>query len=155
MIKKILVMIIACFSVVSCASVDPGYKIVQDLFETNVVAAYESYEFLKAKEEKKAEAEMREPKYDYIPKFGCITIDIRERNPELANPKNWLFVVKDGNKKTIYVRNGTGSARIPLTSSQMWTSFHIISFSKEIVFPLYLTVEYSNYRTVNITIIKK
>jgi hypothetical protein len=173
MIKKILVMIIVCFSVVSCATYmahilgmsqeDPAYKIVpKNIGENRAVAVFYGYEFLKAKEDKKAETAMREPNYKSIPKFGYISIRTQAWTAGTGNLKDWLFIVQDKNKNEIYRNNGSNSVPSGHINDMgsyyntTWSNLHNIYLKEDVEFPLYLRVVTAfNSEAIDITIIKK
>jgi hypothetical protein len=118
---------------------DSAYKIVpENPGENRAIAVFYSSEYLKEKEDKKAEIKMREPNYKGIPEFGYIQIRIQGWTPATANPSRWLFIVHDKNKNEIY-RNFGDSSR-PQRSKSVWWNLHNIYLKNNEDFPLFLRV---------------
>jgi hypothetical protein len=169
---KKLSIILMSFLICSCASMvaiasgfkqeDSAYRIVPKTpGENRAQAIYYSPEFLRAKEEKKAETEMREPNYNRVSQFGYISVRIMGWTADTANPKNWLFIVQDKNKQEIYRERGSNS--IPRGNindlgsyyNTTWTNFHIINLKSAVEFPLFLRVINFEGKAIDITIEKK
>jgi hypothetical protein len=169
--KKISIILMS-FLICSCASMvatasgfkqeDSAYRIVPKTpGENRAIAVYYSPEFLRAKEEKRAEIEMREPNYNLIRQFGYISIRITGWTAGTANPKDWLFIVQDKNKQEIYREHGLNS--IPSGSindlgsyyNTTWHNLHIIYLKSDVEFPLYLRVITFEEKAIDITIEKK
>jgi hypothetical protein len=167
-----LVILVISFSVVSCASImahavgmeqeDTNYKIIpQNIGENRAVAVFYGVEFLKQREDKRAETEMREPKYIGIPEFGYIQIRIQGWTTGSANPKDWLFIVQDKNKNEIYRDYGSDSrpnGRLNNMGNYYTTTFwslHNIYLKDNYDFPLYLRVVTALKESIDIIIEKK
>jgi hypothetical protein len=172
MIKKIFGLIACCCLITSCATIvahssgmsqqDSAYKIVpKNAGENRAIAVFYGYDFLKAIEDKKAETEMREPNYNSIPKFGYISVSIKGWTADTANPRNWLFIVQDGNRTEIYRDNGSDRrARGSISDlgnyyTTSWSNLHNIYLKEDAVFPLYLRVVSATNDAIDITIMKK
>jgi hypothetical protein len=116
---------------------------------------------LRAREEKKAETEMRAPNYNRVPQFGYISIRIMGLTADTSNPKNWLFIVQDKNKQEIYREHGSNS--IPRGSindlgsyyNTTYHNLHNIYLESDVEFPLYLRVITFEGKAIDITIEKK
>jgi hypothetical protein len=172
--KTVIIIVIICCLLGSCASIiantlgmkqeDSAYRIVtKNPGENRAVAAFYGYDYLKAKEDKRAETAMREPKYNTIPEFGYIQIRIQAWTPDTANPKDWLFIVQDKNKNEIYRSYGISSYPrrtvndISDTNTIVtWWNLHNIYLKEQVEFPLYLRVVTAfNENAIDITIIEK
>jgi hypothetical protein len=166
----VLAITIAIFT--SCASLmahstgmsqeDPGYRIVPKGFgENRAAAVFYGPEFLKAREDEKAKAEMREPRYASIHQFGYILIRIHASTAATANPKDWLFILQDGNGEEIYREYGENSiptGEIYSTGSyygSSWHDYHSIYLENEAVFPLSLRVVTPDKTPIDVVIEKK
>ncbi|MDR1926616.1 MAG: hypothetical protein LBQ13_02915 [Endomicrobium sp.] len=169
--KKIIIVLL-CFASLSCASLvshsagftqeDPAYKIIpKNPGENQALAIYYSPEFLRAKEDKKAATEMREPRYKGIPEFGYISIRIMAWTRGTAYTTDWLFIVQDGNKNEIYREYGTSSNPhgnindVGNYYNTTWTNLHNIYLEKNEEFPLYLRAVTSDNKAIDIVIQKK
>jgi hypothetical protein len=142
---------------------DSNYKIIpQNIGENRAVAVFYGYEYLKEKADRNAETAMREPDYKRIPEFGYISIRTQASTADMANLKNWLFIVQDKNKNEIYRSNGSDS-RPRGTINDMgayhtttWWSLHNIYLTENAEFPLYLRVVTAfNETAIDIVIEKK
>jgi hypothetical protein len=167
-----IIFVISCL-ITSCASLmahavgmmqeDTAYKIIpQNIGENRAVAVFYSYEYLKAKEDKRAENAMREPKYNGIPKFGYIQIRIQGWTADTANPKDWLFIVQDKNKNEIYRDYGSNSTAHGKINNMgkyytaTYWNLHNIYLKDNYDFPLYLRVVTAfNETAIDIIIEKK
>jgi hypothetical protein len=134
---------------------DPSYKIIpSNTLEYRAVAVYYGYNFLVNKEYKNAQIEIREPDYNTIPNYGHLLIRIQDITAATANPKDWLFIVLDGNDKEIY--RDYGLNLLPHAEldryGAIWYSYHSIFFEEEIKFPLYLRVINPNKEQIDIAI---
>jgi hypothetical protein len=171
--KKLLGRIIVLSGVLtlSCASMmahavgmtqeDLNYRIVpKNAGENRAVAVFYGPEYLKAKEDKKAEIEMRESNYESIPNFGYILIKITGWTADSANSKDWLFIINDANQNEIYRNYGIGSVpkgKINYIGyyNSSWSNYNVILLENEPVYPLYLRIVTSDKIPVDITIEKK
>jgi hypothetical protein len=168
----IIITIISAALAFSCASImasvtgmsqeDKAYKIVpQNIGENRAVARFYSFEFLKAKEDKRAEIEMREPNYNRIPKSGYISIRIQGATSSASNPKYWLFIVQDKNKNEIHRGHGPDSRpllNVYNDTKNYYTSYinyHRISVPNDTEFPLYLRVVNILDKQIDIIIVKR
>jgi hypothetical protein len=166
--KKIILIVFACLSMNSCASIiasslgmkqeDSAYKIVpRNIGENRAVAVFYSSEYLKEKEDKRAENAMREPNYKNIPEFVYIQIRIQGWTPDTANPSGWLFIVQDKNKNEIYRDFGESSR--PKRSKSIWWNLHNIYLNIYLKsnedFPLFLRIITPLYEVIEIIIQKK
>ncbi|MDR2660828.1 MAG: hypothetical protein LBC17_02130 [Lactobacillaceae bacterium] len=172
--KKLFIMAVIALAIfTSCASLvanstgmtqeDSAYRIIPKTpGENRALAIFYGPEYLKEKENKRAEIEMREPNYEMIPEYGYISIKIQGWTAETANPEYWLFIVQDGNQNEIYrdyglpsIPNGhigyLGNAHYTST----WSNFHNILLMDEPIYPLYLRVISPDKTNIDITIIKK
>jgi hypothetical protein len=136
----------SCAGMIGFKQEDPAYRIApKNPFVTQVLAVYYSPEFLRAREDKKAETELREPNYNRVPEFGYISVRITAPTSDTAN--GWLFIVQDRNKNEVYREYGRNSAAnfqsARLNTGAYLTSYwnlHNIYFEKNEEFPLYLRV---------------
>jgi hypothetical protein len=137
---------------------DNAYSVVpKNPGENRAVAVFYGPEYLKEKENKKAEAAMREPRYTGIPEFGYVSIRIQGWTAGTANPKDWLFIVQDGNRNEVYRSYGSDS-RPQATSGTYGATFwnlHNIYLKENYDFPLYVRVVSPPDEPVDITIVKK
>jgi hypothetical protein len=170
--KKFIIITSVVLFFNSCASIiantvgmkqeDKAYIIrPENLGENRAVAVFYSYDFLKEKEDKRAETNMREPNYKHIPEFGYISIRIQGWSAGTANTKDWLFIVQDKNKNEIYRSYGLNS-RPRASANNLGTHYnttywnlHNIYLTSNFEFPLYLRVVTATNEAIDITIIKK
>jgi hypothetical protein len=170
--KLLIVAAVAIVAFTSCAGLmahstgmtqeDPAYRIVpKNAMENRAVATIVGTEYLKERENKKAEAEMREPNYKGIPDFGYITIKITAWTADMANPKDWLFIINDANQSEIHRSNGIGSVPKGKINdvgghyNSSWSNYNIILLKNEPVYPLYLRVVSPDSTPIDITIKKR
>jgi hypothetical protein len=133
---------------------DTDYQIIpKNPAENRAIAVFYGPEYLKQKEDKRAEIAMREPKYNSLFQYGYLHIRIQSWEAGTSNPKNWLFIVLDGNRNEIYRDYGDNSR--PNYSKPTWWSTHIIYLTDNVVFPLYLRVINIHDEAFDITIKKK
>jgi hypothetical protein len=142
---------------------DPSYKITyKNIGENRALAIFESYEFRKLKEDEKAKAQMREPKYESIPECDVVFIRTLDWNSTGANPGNWTFIIIDGGGNEIYRNNGGDSfSNLNLGyygGDHIITSYDdmtYIALKRNAVFPLQLRAVNIRNETIDITISKK
>jgi hypothetical protein len=141
---------------------DPAYKIVpENSMENRAVATIVGSEYLKKRENKKAEVEKRKPNYESIPNFGYILIKITGWTANTANPKNWLFIISDANNNEIYRSYGIDSVpKVRINDiggyyNSSWSNYNTILLENEPVYPLYLRVVSPDNTPIDITIKKR
>jgi hypothetical protein len=147
--------------VVGMTQKDKAYRIVpQNIGENRAVAVFYSYEYLKERENKRAEAAMRKPNYKNLHKFGYISIRTQASTAGGANLKSWLFIVQDKDKNEIYRSNGSDSRPrgnindVGKYYTTTWWNLHNIYLTENAEFPLYLRVVTSFNETIDIVIEK-
>jgi hypothetical protein len=137
---------------------DSAYGVVpKNPGENRAVAVFYGPENLKEKENKKAEAAMRDPRYTGIPEFGYVSIRIQGWTAGTANPKDRLFIVRDGNKNEVYRSHGSDSrprATAGTYGATFW-NLHNVYLKENYDFPLYVRVVTPLSEPVDITIVKK
>jgi hypothetical protein len=170
--KKLVAVLIVVVGIFSCASLnlysiqqaDESYTLSYKpaLGGARTSITFNGVQYLKAKENKSAEKELRNPDYQGIPTVGLIIICLNDGSIEGANPKNSLFILHDRTGKEIHRANG--SDEIPdydVSSyngnvSTLWTAYDSIALDDtSIVFPLTLRVIRFGNETVDITIYRK
>jgi hypothetical protein len=170
--KKHLFIVALAILCCSCAGIiaatlgmsqeDSAYRIKpKNVGENRAVAVFYSYNYLKEKEDKNAEIEMRESDYRFIPKNGYISIRIQGWTASSANTKNWLFILQDSNKNEIYRDYGEDSRPrgqindLGSSYNTTWSNLHTIYLKDDYIFPLYLRVIDALKTPIDITIMKK
>jgi hypothetical protein len=171
-VLKIVSMVLFLCLFASCASIiastlgmsqeDKAYRIVpKNVGENRAIAVFYGYEYLKEREDKRAETAMREPNYNNIHKFGYISIRTQASTAGTGNLKSWLFIVQDKNKNEIYRSNGSDSSPsgnindVGKSYITTWWNLHNIYLTENVEFPLYLRVVNALNEAIDIVIEKK
>jgi hypothetical protein len=74
-------------------------------------AEYQEYEYLVARENAAANAQMRSPNYSNIPGGGYIMVTLKGVTLELAKPENHLFILRD--KHDVEIKRERGRPSVP------------------------------------------
>jgi hypothetical protein len=120
---------------------DPAYKVTsKTIAETRAIVIFTGPGYLKTRTE-----------------FGYFSIMIQGFTESLTNPKNWLFIVQDANKKEIYRDNGPDSRPIKIVSKYGtgYRNYHYINLMESPEFPLYVRIVTALGEVVDVTIQKK
>jgi hypothetical protein len=158
-----LFVIFGLFGCVSINQADKNYALSYKpaLGSARTSVSFEGAEYLKAREDQKAEKELRKPDYSGIPAVGIIHIRINDGFLEGANPKNSTYILMDNTGREIY--RSRGKDKIPDyevssfggNASTLWSSYDSFTVDDSAVeFPLTLRVVRFGNETVDITITK-
>lgn len=161
--KKQIVLLLSFAILTSCMSIgaalsgipqrDPGYKIETLHISPKLVPpcwSYVSFEgsaSMRAKEEKKATAELRQPDYSSIPAGGLIMIQVNAHTIGLADGEDYTFIVLDATGAEVIREHGDD--RTPdysISGDQTtWYGFHAVGLYREVAFPLRVRIVNSIY----------
>jgi hypothetical protein len=161
--KKQIILLVSFILLTSCMSIgaatsgipqlDPAYKI-ETLREspknTPPCWSYVSFlgaGYLKAKEDKKAATELREPNYETIPPGGLIIVQVNANTIGSADGEDYTFIVLDANGVEVAREHGNDSIPSHKTSNKktMWYGVHAVVLTQENPFPLRIRIVNSIY----------
>lgn len=147
----------SCVSIGAATSgipqLDPGYKIETLRTSPQITPPCWSYvsflsaAYLRAKEDKKAATELREPNYESIPPGGLIIIQVNGRTINSAHGEDYTFIVLDADGVEVAREHGSDSIPNHIISARktIWFGVHAVVLVQEVSFPLRIRIVNSIY----------
>ncbi len=104
--------------------------------------SFEGENYLREKEKKSAEAELRRPDYSDIPAAGILTIQINAVSYRLARPENCAYIIRTEKGEELARRSGNAELTVlaAISDTERWFTYDTIVFDAPIDFPLQIRI---------------